>query len=30
MKQFYGLWKQDKTTGVLLWKWKRRKIKKAK
>jgi hypothetical protein len=29
MKAFYGRWKTDKKTGVLVWKWKRRKVKKV-
>jgi hypothetical protein len=30
VKQFTGKWKKDKITGSLIWKWKRRKIKKTK
>lgn len=29
MKEFYGRWKYSKKQGVWLWKWKRRKVKKA-
>lgn len=27
MKTFYGRWKRDKKSGLLVWKWKRRKTK---
>lgn len=30
MKQFFGKWKKDKATGELVWKWKRRKVKRMK
>lgn len=29
MKQFYGKWKRNKA-GELVWKWKRRKVKRVK
>ena len=29
MKEFYGRWKKDKATGTLVWRWKRRKVRKA-
>lgn len=30
MKAFIGKWKKDKQTGQLVWRWKRRKVKKRK
>lgn len=30
MKSFIGKWKKDKNTGQLIWKWKKRKVKKMK
>lgn len=30
MKQFFGKWKKDKATGQLVWKWKKRKVKRLK